>query len=179
MVQRLADAYGGWDETTIAQELPQLWSNNPADLSFCLLLLLYRRVSDLEPENDGGLGTSWRVFDGVLQRAGWDNSERELFIRGHNFGVFWDRYLSDNTQSSEAAKTRDVFEGIRPAAIAASAGWLERSEAIALKQRLDADKSRIRSALRNADDLEALRRAEELLQMPASHDKGLCLIVSG
>jgi hypothetical protein len=175
-VQDLANTYGGWDKSSVVQELPQAWAGDSSDLAFCLMLLLYDHLSDLPL----GMHTLWQSCSGLLGRSGWGSTDRELLVRGREFSAFFDAYLVKGEPSQPArAQTRTVFQQVRPASVSGHAGWLDLSDVLSLKNRLDAEEAHIRSKAADPDESEAFQKAQAMLDMAVTKEKGLCLIISG
>ena len=172
-VQYFVDRYGGWNESAILQELPQQWSGDTDDLSFWATLLLY---SEMHMDQPLGLKSHWKDLNAILTRQSWTMSDRELLVRGADWGKFSNVLPGRLADSDFVQRT---VTGIGPSSVGGHAGWLDTERLLLLKERMSALRSLRQSAAIDHGESEALLQAEVMIETAIMARLGLCVILSG
>jgi hypothetical protein len=185
-VEYLAERYGGWDTRSLLLELPDQHGTDSGPIAFCFTLLLYAHLANKNvPSLSLGLHTLWRSGQAVLDRLGWDFADRELLVKGHDFAVFVEQYLATpDLTPGQVSEIRRIWTHVRPHSTAAHVGWLDLKDVGTLLRKLKDGEGKFSSLMPPqvrlpAEELDAFRRAQTMLQAAITKDHALCLILSG
>jgi hypothetical protein len=184
-VRKLAGEYGGWDRNAIVTEIPADQPESPEDIAFWVVIFLYHHL--FEAGMPLGLGNNWHIIEKIVSMLGWNDCEKNLLIKGHNFKELAQEQLCGGDKSFDSSdESLSYWSSIHPFSTGGHAGWIDLNDVQRLTNELSKGQSQLPSLKmheNNKPDIESMQEVYQLAtKMLATAQKegcGLCLIMSG
>ena len=173
VMRLMAEDYGGWDRKSIVGEVPADKPENPEDVAFWLVLLLYHHFLNTAAYHLG-LRDGWRLMGEITGALGWSDVEADLLITGRSFRSLRD-YMDHTSENLE------YLEYLHPFSTGGRAGWLSFTDVQSLHGKLVGDQPRFENLQigQDAASKKVYASAFEMLNAAEKERCGLCLIRSG
>ncbi len=179
--QSLAEEYGGWDRNAIITQISPYYTQEPEDVAFWLVLLLYSFCQNKKPQSIG-LGDNWRLMQNILKELEWHVEDINLVIKGKKIKtLFMGETLTNKKMINEDTNFLDY---VNPFSQSGQLGWLSLQEVQVFSETLKASEHKLGSVAKKLgmgiDKIEdTYRVAFDIFESAKEKNLGLCLIISG
>lgn len=181
VVRSLAKEYGGWDRNTITAQISPSYTQEPEDIAFWVILLLYSFCQNKKPHSLG-LGNSWRLMQNILKELKWHAEDISLVIKGKKIKYLFMGEMSANKENIN--KDAAFLDYVNPFSQNGQLGWLSLQESQVFSEMLKIAERRLGSVAKklrmDINIIENTYQASlDMFENAQKGNCGLCLIISG